>query len=195
MSQGKMKRKTEFSKEPKSWRNWGDHPIIVTVTLIIGLAGTVMSIWQATGSQISSSQKGQTTHTSPSMRESMSEPNTKLDNSTPTATPILSIVLTPAPTKAPTPSLTSTLLPASPLATKSYLPSYTVRLLVPYDMSDAQVFANGEPATVTGRLPTFITISVKPQNTNTSIRLIGRRKCTSIEQLIGKDETISVNCQ
>jgi hypothetical protein len=126
----------------------------------------------------------------------------------------LSVTPTPTATASPSPDLTiknipttsptvgaSTKTTATPkttptLSTPTPVPSdYKVRLIIPSGMDTAQVLVNEAPATVVSRLPTFIIILVKPQSTNTIIRLVGKKKCNPIEQLIHGDANIWVDCQ
>lgn len=104
----------------------------------------------------------------------------------PQATKIITVETTSEPSR--NPKLTSSEVKVQELI---------VSLLVPSDMSDARVIVNGSPARVVDRLPTWILIKVKPQKENTVIRLIGKRECSPIEQIVSGDQKkyeLTINC-
>lgn len=105
-------------------------------------------------------------------KPSSSPPRAK---TTPNSKPILSLTPTPA--------------------VKSGSPNYTVTLVIPNDMNDARVLVDGEEPVIKRRLDNFIIIGVKPKSTNTLIRLVGKKRCAPIEQLIDKDQSIPVDCR
>lgn len=128
-------------------------------------------------------------------------PTYQLAEASPTASPNSSLIISKthlssspfrtntAPNRETIPSLTPT--PAG----ESRSSNYTVILEVPSDMSDAQVLVDEEPSVIKRRLDNFIIISVKPKSTNTLIRLLGKKRCNPIEQLIDKDQRIPVDCR
>lgn len=71
---------------------------------------------------------------------------------------------------------------------------YTVRLLIPSELNDANVLVDGKPVEDIGRLPTFLVVAVKAKSGSTSFQIIGKRRCGLISQLINKDVTIIPPC-
>jgi hypothetical protein len=84
---------------------------------------------------------------------------------------------------------------AKQIISSSGLKSYKVILILPSTMSDAEIFVDGEPATILDRTLSVVTILVTEKETNHRITVKkGDRICTK-EQLIRQDNLTIYPCQ
>jgi hypothetical protein len=70
-------------------------------------------------------------------------------------------------------------------------PTYKVKLIIPSDMSDADIFVDGRPAVITDRQLTVVTIRVEQKNQPTTILLRKEEKMCGKPILINRNIEIT----
>lgn len=155
--------------------------LIIVLAWSVAIVGIVAWVYVAT--------KPQTVTPSISL-PAESKSNANSASPSPSIAPLASVKSPSAQTK----STVST----SPIPPSVFIPllkkHYSVTLVIPAEMSEADVLVDDAPAVITKRDDNFISVKVIAKTTPTRIRLIGKIQCSLVDQLIERDQRIPLTC-